>query len=76
MVIRLNRDGRQYGVLPQPGVYRCEIPGAGGGNIIRYITLSGPYGKEIVIITGSCLHRCLVVLYIHSTNVMIFVNSQ
>ena len=36
MVIRLNRA-----VVARPtGVYRCEIPGAGGGNIIRYITMT------------------------------------
>ena len=37
MVIRLNRVG---GVTEPRGVYRCEIPGAGGVNIIRYITLT------------------------------------
>ena len=35
MVIRLNR----FVVTRPTGVYRCEIPGAGGGNIIRYITM-------------------------------------
>ena len=36
MVIRLNRVGSGF----QPsGVYHCEIPGAGGATIIRYITL-------------------------------------
>ena len=36
MVVRLNRL-----VFVQPtGVYRCEIPGAGGVNITRYITLT------------------------------------
>ena len=37
MVIRLNRFSRGF----QPsGVYKCEIPGAGGATIIRYITLT------------------------------------
>ena len=36
MVIRLNR----VGVAGPAGVYRCEIPGAGGVNITRHITLS------------------------------------
>ena len=36
MVIRLHR----YLVTRPTGVYRCEVPGAGGVNIIRYITLS------------------------------------
>ena len=36
MVISLNR-----GVVSKPtGVYRCEVPGAGGVTIIRYITLT------------------------------------
>ena len=35
MVIRLNR----VGVLTPTGVYRCEVPGAGGVTITRYITL-------------------------------------
>ena len=35
MVIRLNR-GR---ILFPVGVYRCEIPGAGGVNITRYINI-------------------------------------
>ena len=35
MGIRLNRDG----VARPTGVYRCEIPGAGGVTIIRFITL-------------------------------------
>ena len=37
MVVRLNRIG---GVTRPIGVYRCEIPGAIGGNIIRYITMT------------------------------------
>ena len=41
MVIRLNRDG----VISPTGVYRCEIPGAGGVNITRYITLGNEGGK-------------------------------
>ena len=36
MVIRLHR----YLVTAPTGVYRCEVPGAGGVTIIRYITLS------------------------------------
>ena len=40
MVIRLNRvDGTSTSLL-SPGVYRCEIPGAGGVTITRSITLS------------------------------------
>ena len=38
MVIRLNRVG---GVTGPTGVYRCEVPGAGGGSNIRYVTLRG-----------------------------------
>ena len=41
MVIRLNRVGH---TLSPTGVYRCEIPGA-GGVITRYITLSNSIGK-------------------------------
>ena len=41
MVIRLNRAG---GTLSPTGVYRCEIPGAGGITITRYITLSDTNG--------------------------------
>ena len=37
MVIRLNRDSRW---TVSTGVYRCEIPGAGGVTITRYMTLS------------------------------------
>ena len=37
MVIRLNLIG---GTLSPTGVYQCEIPGAGGVTITRYITLS------------------------------------
>ena len=40
MVIRLNRDD----TLQPTGVYRCEIPGAGGVTITRYITLSNTGG--------------------------------
>ena len=40
MVIRLNRNGSVYCAVSQTGVYRCEIPGAGGVNITRYITLN------------------------------------
>ena len=36
MVIRLNRGGR---TLSTTGVYRCDIPGAGGIIITRYIQL-------------------------------------
>ena len=39
-VIRLNRIHD----LSPTGVYRCEIPGAGGVTIIRYITLSDTGG--------------------------------
>ena len=39
MVIRLNRaEGDD--TLSLPGMYRCEIPGAGGVTITRYVTLS------------------------------------
>ena len=41
MVIRLNRASV---VLPA-GVYRCEIPGAGGITIVRYMELSHIGGK-------------------------------
>ena len=40
MVIRLNR----VGVFLPSGVYRCEIPGARGVIITRYITLSDTRG--------------------------------
>ena len=43
MIVRLNRG---YVTTPT-GVYRCEIPGAGGGNIIRYITMTILSGKRI-----------------------------
>ena len=39
MVIRLNRISASNGTL-LTGVYRCEVPGAGGVNIIRYVSLS------------------------------------
>ena len=42
MVIRLNRYG--HFKIIHTGVYRCEIPGAGGATIMRYITLLD-YGK-------------------------------
>ena len=42
MVIRLNRVGSTQ--LPI-GKYRCEIPGAGGVNIVRYVTLSIGIGE-------------------------------
>ena len=38
MVIRLNRLG-VIASLHQTGVYRCEIPGAGGVTISRYIAI-------------------------------------
>ena len=41
MVIRLHR----YRVSSPTGVYRCEIPGAGGVPITRFITLT--FGGEI-----------------------------
>ena len=37
MVIRLNRGGT--GTLPPTGIYRCDIPGAGGIILTRYIQL-------------------------------------
>ena len=40
MVIRLNRGSIIFPV----GVYRCEIPGAGGVNITRYITVENSQG--------------------------------
>ena len=43
MVVRLNRDF----VTKPTGVFRCEIPGAGGANISRYISLSGGGKLEI-----------------------------
>ena len=42
MVIRLNRVG---GNQSPTGVYRCEVPGAGGVNIVRYVTLNRGIGK-------------------------------
>ena len=42
MVIRLNRGV----TLPSTGVYRCEIPGAGGAITTRYITLSNTKGTS------------------------------
>ena len=45
MVIRLNRAGSGTSFLSRAkGVYRCEIPGAGGVTITRYITLSNTIG--------------------------------
>ena len=44
MVIRLNRGG---GTLSPTGMYRCDIPGAGGIIITRYIQLG----------IGCMLHR-------------------
>ena len=45
MVIRLNRNDSELIALSHHGVYRCEVPGAGGITIIRYITLSNTGGK-------------------------------
>ena len=42
MVIRLNRA---KGVSSPTGMYRCEIPGAGGVTITRYIELT--FGGKI-----------------------------
>ena len=39
MVIRLNRV-EETDTLEQKGEYHCEIPGAGGVTITRYVTLS------------------------------------
>ena len=41
MIVRLNRDRD----LSPTGVYRCEVPGAGGIAITKYITLSNPESK-------------------------------
>ena len=50
-IIRLNRIGRTGTVLPEPtGVYRCEIPGADGIPIIRYINITISGGDDISII--------------------------
>ena len=40
MVIRLNRAEGIDTLSSLTGEYRCEIPGAGGVNITRYVTLS------------------------------------
>ena len=66
MVIRLNRGS----VLFPVGVYRCEIPGTGGVNITRHITLSSA-GK-----TTCLLHFLTLMLNVlqskPQTDVMIF----
>ena len=47
MVIRLNRvDGKG---VSQTGIYQCEIPGAGGVIITRYITLSNTRGLLVLL---------------------------
>ena len=40
MVIRLNRLDGNESAQAITGVYRCEIPGAGGVTIIRFVTLT------------------------------------
>ena len=50
MVIRLNR----VGVSKLTGVYRCEIPGAGGVPITRFITLT--FGGEANSTLGILMH--------------------
>ena len=40
MVVRLNRVDRDLHAISLTGVYRCEIPGAGGVTLNRYIELS------------------------------------
>ena len=44
MVIRLNRVS-DPATASLTGVYRCEIPGAGGSTIVRYMELSQSGGK-------------------------------
>ena len=51
MVIRLNQvDGNLTGIS---GVYRCEIPGADGNNITRYINLYN--GSGSLNLLASCI---------------------
>ena len=48
MVIRLNRVG--VSISPTgPGVYRCEVPGAGGVTFTRYVTLSSTRGTYVTV---------------------------
>ena len=49
MVIRLNRDG----VTGPIGLYRCEIPGA-GGVITRYMTLTRGDKFYIIVWFAAC----------------------
>ena len=44
MIITLYQN---IGMIGPTGAYRCEIPGAEGVTIIRYITLSNTGGKSI-----------------------------
>ena len=54
MVIRLNRASGLYN-----GVFRCEIPGAGGGNITRYITaINSGMRYTFGWVTYLCMHMC------------------
>ena len=56
MVIRLNRnDSVEFSALSHHGRYRCEIPGAGGITIIRYITLSNTRGKIMKLFVPACI---------------------
>ena len=54
MVIRLNRAIGLYN-----GVFRCEIPCAGGGNITRYITMTSS-GMRYTFgwVAYLCMHMC------------------
>ena len=50
MVIRLNRVDGSTVQTSASGLYKCEIPGVGGG-IIRTITLIRTQGKNRVLYT-------------------------
>ena len=51
MVIRLNRKPSVY-VDQQTGVYRCEIPGAGGVYISRYIAITNTRSNVVYTFVG------------------------
>ena len=54
MVIRLNR----IGMTSPTGVFRCEISGAGGGIITRYITVIYGIRYTVGCATYLCMHMC------------------
>ena len=58
MVIRLNR---RPAVLEPTGTYRCEIPGANGINITRYMTLQ-TIGKWVDYVLVDLTHLLVCVL--------------